>query len=79
MWRTLRLAWQPAFQGSSLQGYTELMNRCSTKLGERLGAAAAEEEAVDILRELGNMTMDVSEDRSLLQALHGAVILQLPG
>lgn len=32
LWRTMRLAWQPAFQSGSLEGYTDLMDDCAAQL-----------------------------------------------
>lgn len=37
MWRTMRLAWQPAFQSGSLEGYTDLMDDCATQLAQVRG------------------------------------------
>lgn len=34
MWRTMRLAWQPAFQSGSLEGYTDLMDDCAAQLAQ---------------------------------------------
>jgi hypothetical protein len=34
LWRTMRLAWQPAFQSGSLEGYTDLMDDCAAQLAE---------------------------------------------
>lgn len=34
LWRTMRLAWQPAFQSGSLEGYTGLMDDCAAQLAQ---------------------------------------------
>lgn len=34
LWRTMRLAWQPAFQSGSLEGYTDLMDDCAAQLAQ---------------------------------------------
>lgn len=36
-WRTLRLAWQPAFSSDSLEGYSDLMDTCAKHLAEVRG------------------------------------------
>jgi cytochrome P450 len=39
-WRMLRLAWQPAFQSVSLEGYAELMDSSALQLAQHLKKAA---------------------------------------
>lgn len=59
LWRSLRLAWQPAFQSGSLEGYGSLMDACAVKLCTLLAPAAESGTVVNIWRELGKMTMQV--------------------
>lgn len=58
-WRSLRLAWQPAFQSGSLERYSLLMDSCALRLCEQLHEAANEGKAIDMWRSLGTMTMGV--------------------
>ena len=59
LWRTLRLAWQPAFRSTSLEEYAPLMSSSAVRLGEKLRDVADSGDIVDIWRELGKMTLDV--------------------
>jgi hypothetical protein len=61
-WRTLRLAWQPAFQSGSLEGYCDLMDSCATQLAERLKKLGESGQVVEMWRELGRMTLQVVRD-----------------
>eukprot|EP00775_Hariotina_reticulata_P006333 gene6333-6567_t len=58
-WRTLRLAWQPAFQSGSLEGYCDLMDSCAAHLAERLKKQGESGQVVEMWRELGRMTLQV--------------------
>lgn len=59
MWRTMRMAWQPAFQSGSLEGYTDLMDDCATQLAQYLHKKGESGEVVEIWRALGKMTLAV--------------------
>lgn len=59
LWRTMRLAWQPAFQSGSLEGYTDLMDDCAAQLAEHLREKGDSGEVVEIWRALGKMTLAV--------------------
>lgn len=58
-WRRLRLAWQPAFQSGSLEGYADLMDSCAKELAEHLAQIGQGGQEVEMWRELGKMTLAV--------------------
>ncbi|KAF8072691.1 AL21 [Scenedesmus sp. PABB004] len=58
-WRTLRLAWQPAFQSGSLEGYAALMDSSAAALAARLRELGEGGRPVEVWRELGRMTLAV--------------------
>lgn len=58
-WRALRMAWQPAFSSTSLEGYSTLMDGCAVKLCNLLEPVAEEGTVIDMWREIGKMTMSV--------------------
>jgi cytochrome P450 len=58
-WRTLRTAWQPAFGSAALEGYAAGMNAAAEELGQRLEAAAASGEEVELFGCVG-LTVECS-------------------
>mmetsp|Transcript_30640 Transcript_30640/g.86665 ORF Transcript_30640/g.86665 Transcript_30640/m.86665 type:complete len:403 (-) Transcript_30640:455-1663(-) len=57
--KSLRGAWQPTFNPSTLAEYSGVMNDRATKLLGRLSEAEVEEKEVNIWRMFGDMTFDV--------------------
>lgn len=58
-WRQLRTAWTPAFSPVALESYSSVMNEGAELLCERLSAAAASGEQIELFRELMAMTLEV--------------------
>lgn len=55
----LRSAWQPAFQSGSLEGYSELMDRCAANLASWLQQVGQSGQAIDMVQELKRMALQV--------------------
>lgn len=60
LWGSLRAGAQPLFHHQSLTAYSSIINKSVDRLIANLQAAAAAGKQVDILQQLGQMTMQVT-------------------
>lgn len=58
-WRHLHRVWQPAFYADSVRATAPLMESTTQRMLLRLDQLAAAGQALDIWREVGNLTMGI--------------------